>query len=165
MNRSPRATIRWRRSPPSWLGDLPADFVQNREPKIRADDLAPVSWPPNPELEWCPPGHGDLYTALVTSGMLDTLLDHGYEYAFVSNADNLGAVLDPRILAWFAAEELPFLMEVADRTEADRKGGHLARRAPTASWCCARSPRRRTRTWTRSRTSRATATSTPTSCG
>jgi UTP--glucose-1-phosphate uridylyltransferase len=106
--------------------DVPLDFVQNKEPKIRVDDLMPVEWPPDPEQEWCPPGHGDLYTALVTSGMLEALLDRGYEYAFVSNSDNLGAVLDPRILSWFAAESVPFLMEVADRTEADRKGGHLA---------------------------------------
>jgi UTP--glucose-1-phosphate uridylyltransferase len=110
--------------------DLPLDFVQNKEPKLTADaDLMPVSWPPDPDLEWCPPGHGDLYTALVTSGMLDSLLDRGYRYAFVSNSDNLGAVLDPRILAWFADEQIPFLMEVADRTEVDRKGGHLAARA------------------------------------
>jgi UTP--glucose-1-phosphate uridylyltransferase len=109
-------------------GDIPLDFVQNKEPKLLADTLEPVEWPPNPELEWCPPGHGDIYTALVTSGMLEALLEHGYEHAFVSNSDNLGAVLDPRILAWFAAERIPFLMEVADRTEADRKGGHLARR-------------------------------------
>ena len=109
-------------------GDIPLDFVQNKEPKLRVEDLLPVEWPPNPELEWCPPGHGDIYTALVTSGMLEALLDHGYEHAFVSNSDNLGAVLDPRILAWFAAERIPFLMEVADRTEADRKGGHLAQR-------------------------------------
>jgi UTP--glucose-1-phosphate uridylyltransferase len=113
---------------PELASDVPPDFVQNKEPKIRVDDLMPVSWPADPELEWCPPGHGDLYTALVTSGMLETLLERGYEYAFVSNSDNLGAVLEPRILAWFAAEGVPFLMEVADRTEADRKGGHLARR-------------------------------------
>jgi UTP--glucose-1-phosphate uridylyltransferase len=87
-----------------------------------------VSWPHDPDLEWAPPGHGDLYTSLVTSGMLEQLLDRGYEYAFVSNADNLGATLDERILGWFARERLPFAMEVADRTEADRKGGHLARR-------------------------------------
>jgi UTP--glucose-1-phosphate uridylyltransferase len=113
---------------PELSSDVPADFVQNKEPKIAVEDLHPVSWPREPELEWCPPGHGDLYTALVTSGMLEALLDHDYEYAFVANADNLGAVLDPRILAWFADEQIPFLMEVADRTAADRKGGHLARR-------------------------------------
>jgi UTP--glucose-1-phosphate uridylyltransferase len=88
-----------------------------------------VSWPDDPALEWAPPGHGDLYTALVTSGMLEALLDDGYRYAFVSNSDNLGAVLDPRILDWMASSGAPFLMEVADRTSSDRKGGHLARRA------------------------------------
>src|SRR3954462_9599921 len=60
--------------------------------------------------------------------MLETLLDRGYEYAFVGNIDNLGAVLEPRILAWFARAELPFLMETAERTAADPRGGHIARR-------------------------------------
>jgi UTP--glucose-1-phosphate uridylyltransferase len=106
--------------------DVPADFVQNKEPKLLVDDLQPVEWPTDPSLEWCPPGHGDLYTALLTSGMLDALLEAGYRYAFVSNSDNLGAVLDPRILAWVAREQIPFAMEVTDRTEADRKGGHIA---------------------------------------
>ena len=113
---------------PGLSADLPPDFVQGRVPKIAADDLTPVSWPADPDLEWNPPGHGDLYTSIVTSGMLATLLDQGYEYAFVANSDNLGATLEPRILAWFAREGLPFAMEVADRTEADRKGGHIARR-------------------------------------
>jgi UTP--glucose-1-phosphate uridylyltransferase len=108
---------------------LPPDFVQNKVPKVEQDSLEPVSWPDDPALEWAPPGHGDLYTALVTSGMLEALLDDGYRYAFVSNSDNLGAVLDPRILAWLASSGAPFLMEVADRTSSDRKGGHLARRA------------------------------------
>jgi UTP--glucose-1-phosphate uridylyltransferase len=110
-------------------GDVPLDFLQNKEPKLVADTLEPVTWEADPGLEWAPPGHGDLYPALVSSGMLATLLEHGYRYAFVANVDNLGAVLDPRILGWMAREEIPFLMEVADRTGADRKGGHLARRA------------------------------------
>jgi UTP--glucose-1-phosphate uridylyltransferase len=112
---------------PELESDLPLDFVQNKEPKVRVDDLHPVRWPADPELEWCPPGHGDVYTALVTSGTLDVLLERGYRWAFISNSDNLGAVPEPRILGWLAAEEVPFLMEVAERTPADRKGGHLAR--------------------------------------
>src|SRR5215211_5418578 len=48
--------------------DVPLDFVQNKVLKLRLDDLQPVSWPDNPELEWAPPGHGDLYTAMVGSG-------------------------------------------------------------------------------------------------
>ncbi|MEA2219072.1 MAG: UTP--glucose-phosphate uridylyltransferase [Solirubrobacteraceae bacterium] len=108
---------------------VPADFVQSKVPKLDAGDLAPASWPGEPALEWAPPGHGDLYPSMLSSGMLGALLDAGYAYAFVANVDNLGAVMDERILAWLAREEIPFLMEVADRTPADRKGGHLARRA------------------------------------
>ena len=112
----------------SQSGEMPLSFLQHKQPKVCADDFAPASFPDDPELEWCPPGHGDLYIALATSGLLIALLDAGYEYAFVSNADNLGAVLEPRILGYLAQRKLPFLMEVADRTLADRKGGHLARR-------------------------------------
>lgn len=108
--------------------DLPHSFLQHKEPKIRQDNLQPVEWPENPELAWCPPGHGDIYTALVTSGTLEGLLEKGYEYAFVSNADNLGAVVDLAILGYFVDNEIPFMMEVADRTEMDKKGGHLAER-------------------------------------
>jgi len=108
--------------------NLPLDFVQHKVPKVAQADLTPVVWAANPALEWCPPGHGDIYPALVSSGMLDKLLAADYKYAFVSNADNLGAVLDARILGYFVQNNLPFMMEVADRTSADRKGGHLARR-------------------------------------
>ena len=105
---------------------LPLDFLQGREPKIRSDDLRPVEWPADPELEWCPPGHGDIYPALEATGTLDALLTAGLRYAFVSNSDNLGAIADVRIAAWIAAEQVPFALEATRGTPADRKGGHLA---------------------------------------
>jgi UTP--glucose-1-phosphate uridylyltransferase len=107
-------------------GPVPLDFLQGREPKIREDDHFPVEWPQAPELEWCPPGHGDLYTALTASGTLDALLRAGVRWCFASNADNLGAVPDARLAAWIAAEAVPFAMEAVRGTPADRKGGHLA---------------------------------------
>jgi UTP--glucose-1-phosphate uridylyltransferase len=113
---------------PDLAADLPLDFLQHKVPRILKSDLTPVTWPPDPEHEWCPPGHGDLYAALLTSGLLEALLARGFEYAFVSNSDNLGAVVDADLLGYVAAERLPFLMEVIERSEADRKGGHLARR-------------------------------------
>jgi len=109
-------------------GKLPSDFLQHKVPKVLAEGFGPAEWPENRELEWCPPGHGDIYPALQTSGLLDLMLADGYRYAFVSNIDNLGAVLDPAILGHFARSGCPFLMETADRTPIDRKGGHLARR-------------------------------------
>ncbi|GAA5118323.1 UTP--glucose-1-phosphate uridylyltransferase [Luteolibacter yonseiensis] len=102
------------------------ELMQNQIPKIDAATFAPAEWPADPGLEWCPPGHGDLYPALVGSGWLDRLLAEGVKYAFVSNSDNLGAILDPAILTYFAKSGSPFLMEVTRRTAADRKGGHLA---------------------------------------
>lgn len=104
---------------------VPTDFLQNREPKLLVDGLTPVTWEADPTLEWCPPGHGDLYAALHASGVLAALLAAGFRYASVSNSDNLGATPDARVAGWFAASGAPFAAEVAQRTPADRKGGHL----------------------------------------
>lgn len=102
------------------------ELLQNKVPKLAQDTLEPIDWPARPELEWCPPGHGDIYPALAGSGWLEKLLARGIKYAFVSNSDNLGAQLDTRFLRWFAESGAPFVMEVTPRTEADKKGGHLA---------------------------------------
>ncbi|HEY6759279.1 MAG TPA: UTP--glucose-1-phosphate uridylyltransferase [Baekduia sp.] len=107
---------------------IPTDFLQSREPKLDADTLAPIAWPTDPRLEWCPPGHGDVYVSLAASGLLATLLQEGIDWAFISNSDNLGATVDPRIPAYAAAHGIPFVMEVVRGTAADRKGGHIARR-------------------------------------
>ena len=105
---------------------LPLSFMQNQEPKLRSDDLTPVEWPADPSLEWCPPGHGDLYTALYGSGVLQQLLDAGFRYACISNGDNLGAAPNARLAGWFAASGAPYAAELCRRTVNDRKGGHLA---------------------------------------
>jgi len=107
--------------------DLPVEFVQAVVPKVDAADLGPAVWEADPTMEWCPPGHGDLYPSLYDSGILDSLLAAGFRYAFVSNIDNLGADLDPTILGHMVHEGLAFVMEVTIRTPADSKGGHLAR--------------------------------------
>jgi UTP--glucose-1-phosphate uridylyltransferase len=107
---------------------LPLDFLQNKEPKLRADDLTPVSWEKDPTLEWCPPGHGDLYTVLHSRGLLDAMLDAGFTQVFVSNSDNLGAIPDARVAGWFARSGAPFAIEAVRRTPSDRKGGHFALR-------------------------------------
>jgi UDP-N-acetylglucosamine pyrophosphorylase len=104
------------------------ELMQSQVPKVDAQTLRPVSWPANPQFEWCPPGHGDIYPSLLGAGLLEKWLTEGKKYLFVSNSDNLGASLDLRILSYFAASGKPFLMEVAERTTSDSKGGHLARR-------------------------------------
>ena len=113
---------------PALGGEEGLEMLQNKVPKLDAETLEPATCASNPDNEWCPPGHGDLYAALVGSGSLDELLKAGYKYMFVSNSDNLGASLDLGILTYFAQKDAPFLMECCERTENDKKGGHLALR-------------------------------------
>ncbi|HOU72443.1 MAG TPA: UTP--glucose-1-phosphate uridylyltransferase, partial [Candidatus Syntrophosphaera sp.] len=103
---------------------LPISFLQNKFPRIRQDNLKPYE-NEDPDKMWNPPGHGDIFAALSSSGLLDKMIDAGYRYAFVSNSDNLGATVDTCIPAYMEANDIHFLMEVCARTEADRKGGHL----------------------------------------
>ena len=107
--------------------DFPFLFLQNKFPKVLQKNLAPAHWPKNPELEWNPPGHGDIYSAAYTSGTLKALLEKGFRYAFISNSDNLGATLNESLLGYFFENGFPFMMEVAPRTPSDVKGGHIAR--------------------------------------
>ncbi len=109
---------------------LPVSFLQHRHPKIYLDTMMPANEHME-ELNWNPPGHGDIYAALIASGLAEKLLRMGKRYAFVANADNLGATVEPAILGYFADSGAPFLMETAERTAADAKGGHLARRKST----------------------------------
>ena len=104
-------------------------FLQHQFPKILRSGFAPAYFPEAPRLEWNPSGHGDIYLSLYTSGFLDQLLEQGACYALISNSDNLAASLDMGLLGFFAEENLPFMMEVAQRLPSDAKGGHLARHA------------------------------------
>ena len=105
----------------------PLCFIQNKFPKVLRENYRPASWPSNPKLEWNPPGHGDVFTALYTSGMMQQLLKENIRYAFISNSDNLGARMDASLLGYFAQKDIPFMMEVAEKTPSDVKGGHLAK--------------------------------------
>ncbi len=110
------------------VAGLPLEFLQNKEPKLNVGDLKPVTWTKDPSLEWCPPGHGDIYTAMTSTGLIDDLIAAGYTQVFISNSDNLGAVPDPRLAGWFAGSGSPFAIEAVRRTASDRKGGHFATR-------------------------------------
>lgn len=107
--------------------DIPLSFLQHKFPKVLKQDLSPAVWPMDPDLEWNPPGHGDIYCALITSGMLNKLIMRGYQYAFISNSDNLGGTMNVAALGYLVTKDFPFMMEVAEKTKADIKGGHIAR--------------------------------------
>ncbi|KAJ2903829.1 putative UTP-glucose-1-phosphate uridylyltransferase [Zalerion maritima] len=102
-------------------------FNQSQYPRIFKDSLLPV--PKNKDdssiSDWYPPGHGDVFESLYNSGTLQQLLDRGIEILFLSNVDNLGAVVDLRILQHMVETEAEYIMELTNKTKADVKGGTI----------------------------------------
>ncbi|KAF2404497.1 UTP-glucose-1-phosphate uridylyltransferas-like protein [Trichodelitschia bisporula] len=101
-------------------------FNQSKYPRVLKDSLLPVPQSADsPISDWYPPGHGDVFESLYNSGILDQLIDRGIEIIFLSNADNLGAVVDLRILQHMVDAKAEYIMELTDKTKADVKGGTI----------------------------------------
>jgi len=100
-------------------------FCQNSYPRLLADNTGFLDPKKINTEAWYPPGHGDLYSCLLENGYLNNFLQEGRDYLFISNADNLGATIDLKILNYIIEKDVPFLMEVTAKTCADTKGGAL----------------------------------------
>ncbi|MEE9258599.1 MAG: UTP--glucose-1-phosphate uridylyltransferase [Nitrospinaceae bacterium] len=100
-------------------------FQQNKFPRlIEGSESFLAQDDPGPKA-WYPPGHGDFYDCIRGNGLLDDLLEEGREILFISNVDNLGAVVDSRILNHMLERDIPFLIEMTEKTPADVKGGTM----------------------------------------
>lgn len=102
-------------------------IIQNQFPKIDALSNDPFISTVNPEQEWNPPGHGDVFLALHESGWIDHLINDDKDYIFISNSDNIGATIDISIPNYMAENNIDFLMETTKKTKLDVKGGTLVR--------------------------------------
>ncbi|KAI9730687.1 MAG: UTP-glucose-1-phosphate uridylyltransferase [Cirrosporium novae-zelandiae] len=101
-------------------------FNQSRYPRVLKDSLLPAPKTYDSQIsDWYPPGHGDVFESLYNSGILDELMKRGIENIFLSNADNLGAVVDLRILQHMVESNAEYIMELTDKTKADVKGGTI----------------------------------------
>lgn len=101
-------------------------FNQSRYPRILKDSQLPAPKSSDSQIsDWYPPGHGDVFESLYNSGILDQLIERGVEIIFLSNADNLGAVVDLRILQHMVESDAEYIMELTDKTKADVKGGTI----------------------------------------
>lgn len=105
-------------------------FMQNKVPRILAKTLTPCVFE-NDDDNWCPPGHGDVFIALHKEGLIDTLINEGIEYLFISNADNLGAQFDDTILTYMKENNCDFLMECTEKLASDKKGGIICQHKNT----------------------------------
>jgi UTP--glucose-1-phosphate uridylyltransferase len=100
-------------------------FKQNMFPRLDPETFLPLCPDEWGDETWYPPGHGDFYNCIEQQGILRSLIEDGKDILFMSNADNLGAVADSKILNHMIEKEIPFLMEVTPKTPADVKGGTL----------------------------------------
>ncbi|CAK9143451.1 unnamed protein product [Ilex paraguariensis] len=101
-------------------------FNQSQYPRLVVEDFMPLPCKGNAGKDgWYPPGHGDVFPSLMNSGKLDALLSQGKEYVFIANSDNLGAVVDLKILNHLIQNKNEYCMEVTPKTLADVKGGTL----------------------------------------
>lgn len=101
-------------------------FNQSQYPRLVTEDFSPLPTKGVAGKDgWYPPGHGDVFPSLVNSGKLEALLSKGKEYVFVANSDNLGAVVDLKILNHLVQNKNEYCMEVTPKTLADVKGGTL----------------------------------------
>ncbi|CAJ1970893.1 unnamed protein product [Sphenostylis stenocarpa] len=101
-------------------------FNQSQYPRLVVEDFVPLPSKGRTDKDgWYPPGHGDVFPSLSNSGKLDALLSQGKEYVFVANSDNLGAIVDLKILHHLIQNKNEYCMEVTPKTLADVKGGTL----------------------------------------
>ena len=101
-------------------------FNQSRYPRFYKESKHPCPKRMNDDKSmWYPPGHGDIYEALVKSGLVDKFIAEGKEVIFVSNVDNLGANVDLKIAEHMLKNGNEFIMELTDKTRSDIKGGTL----------------------------------------
>lgn len=101
-------------------------FNQSQYPRVVVEDFMPLPCKGHAGKDgWYPPGHGDVFPALMNSGKLDALLSRGKEYVFIANSDNLGAIVDLKILNHLINHQNEYCMEVTPKTLADVKGGTL----------------------------------------
>ncbi|XP_022759379.1 UTP--glucose-1-phosphate uridylyltransferase isoform X2 [Durio zibethinus] len=101
-------------------------FNQSQYPRLVVEDFSPLPLKGQPGKDgWYPPGHGDVFPSLLNSGKLDAFLSQGKEYVFIANSDNLGAIVDLKILNHLIQNKNEYCMEVTPKTLADVKGGTL----------------------------------------
>lgn len=99
------------------LGE-PLRFVQPAAPRLRPDGSLFLDSDGKPSLYG--QGHGDLFSTLRLSGVLDSFVEAGVRSVMVSNVDNLAARLDPAIVGMHLRAGTPFTVEVVP---ADRNSG------------------------------------------
>ncbi|KAK8289470.1 hypothetical protein V6Z11_D07G190900, partial [Gossypium hirsutum] len=93
--------------------------------QVAAEDFTPLPCKGETGKDgWYSPGHGE-FQCLRNSGMLDEFISQEKEILFFANIDNLGALLDFRILKHMVENQKEFCMELTTKTSHDQMTGTL----------------------------------------
>jgi UTP--glucose-1-phosphate uridylyltransferase len=115
---------------PELQGKIPPDFLQHKVPRYSSPICLRPIGRRSRSLNGARPATETSTRRSSRAGSWIRCSPAGYRYAFVSNADNLGAELDPqdpRLLRRARVSRSSWRWRIA--LAADRKGGHIARRA------------------------------------
>ena len=92
------------------------------EPVTRYDGVRVKALDRNGKPSLYAPGHGDLPFALQRSGVLEDFIARGGRWLTVSNVDNLGASLDPRVIGLHIEKGTPMTVEIVRPNQRDVGG-------------------------------------------
>lgn len=96
-------------------------------PFRKIDEMTEAPFKGNDSFFFNPPGHGSVYFDLYYSGILHQLKSAQVDSLFISNADNLAALCDPKIASYMKQSNCPFLIELTPKKDTDVKGGTIVR--------------------------------------
>jgi len=99
-------------------------FNQSRYPRLDSTSKLPLPVNSNEKENWYPPGHGDFLCSFVNSSIFPTILK-SKKYIFLSNVDNIGAIVDPKIAKLVSDKDLDFCIELIPKSKNDLKGGTI----------------------------------------
>ncbi|KAK8346097.1 hypothetical protein V6Z12_A07G191500, partial [Gossypium hirsutum] len=100
------------------------ETLKSQYPCIAAEDFTPLPCKGGTSKDgWYSPGHGEVFQCLRNSGMLDEFISQEKEILFFANIDNLGALLDFRILKNMVENQKEFCMELTPKTSHDQMTG------------------------------------------
>ena len=80
---------------------------------------------------WYPTGSGEAFKLIIESPAYQRLKNEGKKYLFMSNIENLGRAIEPKILNYFATSQSSACLEVTDRLSVDSYGGILVQHQNT----------------------------------
>jgi len=105
-------------------GRIGSDQVEGWVEQAIRDGVGEIYHPEEEMESYNPSGHFDAVKSLILTGTLKKLIEKGVKYIWVSNIDNLAALIDPAEIALLKRSGRDVLVELGRRYLGEAPGGH-----------------------------------------